>query len=111
MSKTALIALAAATAPRIFQIRKRTWISLAVGVFVLMGLMVWAIVALLSWAFSNAGAVISHAPDAAKRAQEQAEVFMPGIRKTIEDLVPGLSIFKEEKTEPASEKSAPTRPD
>ena len=109
MNKTAILALAAAAAPRIFQIRKRTWIGLAVGVVVLLGLTVWAIVALLSWAFSNAGAVISQAPDAAKKAQEQVEVVVPGLRKTIEDLIPGLSIFKEEKTEPASAKPAPAR--
>ena len=106
MNKTAFIALAAAAAPRLFQISKRTWLAIGLGVAVMLGLMVWAVVAMLSWLFSNAGSALSQAPDAARKAQAQAEVFMPGVSKTLQDMVPGLSILTGDKKETAGEKGA-----
>ena len=49
INKLEVIALAAQAAPKLFQVQRRTWIGIGVSVLVLLGLLLWAAVALIGW--------------------------------------------------------------
>lgn len=80
MKKSGVFAAAAQFAPRLFQVRRRTWIAVGVGVLVLFGLLIWAAVALAGWLFGQAQNWMGAAPGAARGALEQIEQVVPGAR-------------------------------
>lgn len=90
MNKLGLFAFAAQFAPRFFQIRRRTWIAVGVGLLVLFGLLIWAAVALMGWFLGQAQGWMGAAPEAARGAMEQVEQAVPGMREKLGELVPAL---------------------
>ncbi|OZA29812.1 MAG: hypothetical protein B7X91_00835 [Hydrogenophilales bacterium 17-64-11] len=90
MNKPGLFAAAAQFAPRLFQVRRRTWIAVGVGLLVLFGLLIWAALALVGWFFGQAQNWMGAAPDAARGAMEQVEQVVPGVREKLGEFVPGL---------------------
>lgn len=90
MNKLGPFAAAAQFAPRLFQIRRRTWIAVGVGLLVLFGLLIWATVALLGWFLGQAQGWMGAAPEAARGAMEQMEQAVPGARAKLGELVPVL---------------------
>lgn len=102
MNKLGLFAIAAQFAPRFFQIRRRTWIAVGVGLLVLFGLLIWAAVALMGWFLGQAQGWMGAAPEAARGAMEQVEQAVPGARAKLGELVPALI--------PGGHKSAATQP-
>lgn len=90
MNKLGPFALAAQFAPRLFQVRRRTWIVLSVGVLFLFGLFIWAAVALLGWLFGQAQNWMVGAPETVRGAIEQAEQALPDVREKIGAWVPDL---------------------
>lgn len=90
MNKLGLFAFAAQFAPRFFQIRRRTWIAVGVGLLVLFGLLIWAAVALMGWFLGQAQGWMGGAPEAARGAMEQVEQAVPGMREKLGELVPAL---------------------
>lgn len=90
MGKLGLFAAAAQFAPRLSQVRRRTWIAVGVGLLVLFGLLIWAGVTLMSWFFGQAQGLLGIAPQAARGALEQVEQAMPGVREKLGEFVPAL---------------------
>lgn len=93
MNKSVLSA-AASVAPRLLQIRRRTWIGLAIGLLVMFGLLVWAALALMGWLFGQMQGWGAAAPEAARGAlatlEQQVEQVAPGVREKVSAYVPAL---------------------
>lgn len=85
-----LLAAAAQFAPRLFQVRRRTWIGVAIGLLVLVGLLIWAAVALMGWIWGQSQNWMDKAPVAARGALAQVEQVVPGARETLGQFVPAL---------------------
>ncbi|MEW5771450.1 MAG: hypothetical protein AB1831_13935 [Pseudomonadota bacterium] len=98
MSRLGLLALAAQFAPRLAQVRRGTWIALGLGLLALLGMALWAAVALLGWFFGQAQDWLGGAREAAsapaQAVLENVERAVPGARAQLEthlgDVVPGL---------------------
>jgi hypothetical protein len=90
MDKTGLFAFAAQFAPRLFQVRRSTWITVGVGLLVLFGLLIWAAVASIGWFFGQAQGLMGTAPEAARGAMEQVGQVVPGVREKLGEFVPAL---------------------
>lgn len=90
MNKTGLFAFAAQFAPRLFQVRRNTWITVGVGLLVLFGLLIWAAVASIGWFFGQAQGLMGTAPEAARGAMEQVGQVVPGVREKLGEFVPAL---------------------
>jgi hypothetical protein len=85
MNKSLLIA-AAQFAPRLFQVRRSTWIGVGVGLLVMFGLLIWAAVALMGWMWGQSQGWM----DKARGALAQVEQVVPGARETLGQFVPAL---------------------
>ncbi|MBS1146876.1 MAG: hypothetical protein H6R08_1052 [Proteobacteria bacterium] len=90
MDKTGLFAFAAQFAPKLFQVRRSTWITVGVGLLVLFGLLIWAAVASIGWFFGQAQGLMGTAPEAARGAMEQVGQVVPGVREKLGEFVPAL---------------------
>jgi hypothetical protein len=90
MNKLGVLAFAAQFAPRIFQVQRRTWIGIGVGLLVLFGLLIWAAVALIGWLWGQSQGWMEKAPEAARGALAQVEQVAPGARETLGQFVPAL---------------------
>lgn len=90
MIRPGLFALAARFAPRLFQVRRRTWVGVGLGLLLLFGLMIWAGLALIGWLFGQAQSWMGNAPETVRGAVEQAEQAVPGAREKLGEWVPAL---------------------
>lgn len=90
MNKLGLFAFATQFAPRLFQVRRRTWVAVGVGLLVLVGLLIWAAVASIGWFFGQAQGLMGAAPEAVRGAMEQAKQAVPGAREKLGEFVPAL---------------------
>lgn len=94
MNKLGLIAAAAQFAPRLFQVRRHTWLAAGVALLLLFGLLIWAAVTLMGWLFGQVQGWTAAAPEAARSALEQVEAVVPGARAKLEahlgEAVPAL---------------------
>lgn len=103
MNKFGILALAASYAPRIFRVRRATWISIGIGFLVLSAVIMWAAVALAGWLWGHAGKQLEAAPALAQGVMKQLDQAIPGSRETLEIFVPHL------KLPPASTDQQPDR--
>jgi len=90
MNKPDFVAFAAQFAPRLFQVRRRTWVAVGAGLLVLVGLLIWAAVASIGWFFGQAQGLMGAAPEAVRGAMEQAEQAVPGAREKLGEFVPAI---------------------
>jgi hypothetical protein len=94
MNKLGVFALAAQAAPRLFQVQRRTWLFLAVGLLALFGLFTWAAISLMGWFFAQVQGWSAAAPGAARETlatvARQAEQVVPGARDKLAEVVPIL---------------------
>lgn len=94
MIKLGLFALAAQAAPRLFQVRRRTWVFLVLGLLALFGLLIWVAIALLGWFFAQVQNWTASAPEAARGALEsverQVDQVAPGAREKLTEYLPIL---------------------
>mgnify|MGYP000197397717 CR=1 FL=1 len=90
MIKPGLWAFAAKFAPRLIQVRRRTWIGVGVGLLVLFVLMIWAALALAGWLFGELRGWMGGAPEAARGAIGQVEQAVPGAREKLGEWLPAL---------------------
>lgn len=86
-----LLNLAAQVAPRVFAIRKGTWITLGIGLLVLFGLMIWAAVAVVSWLWGQAPTAAEAGKRVADVALAQVEQVAPGLKEQAAALLPGAA--------------------
>jgi len=92
MNKFGILTLAASYAPRIFKVRRATWISIGIGFLVLTGLILWATLALAGWLWGQAGKQLETAPGLAQGVMKQLDQAIPGARETLEIFVPHLKL-------------------
>ncbi len=82
------------TAPKLLQVRRRTWVLLGVGVLALFGLLIWAAIALMAWAYGQVQGWSAAAPESVRGAlatvERQVEQVVPGARETMSEYVPIL---------------------
>ncbi len=90
MNKLGLFAFATQFAPQLFQVRRRTWVVVGVGLLVLVGLLIWAAVASIGWFFGQAQGLMGAAPEAVRGAMEQAKQAVPGAREKLGEFVPAI---------------------
>lgn len=90
MSKIGLLALASQFAPRFLQIRRGTWLAIAVGLMGLLVLFAWAALAIFGWLWGQGKSLTEGAPEAVRIIASQVEQAVPGARETLGDLVPAL---------------------
>lgn len=85
--KTPLLLAVAQFAPRLFQVRRSTWIGVGVGLMVLAGLLIWAALALMGWFFGQVQGWSAAAPEVARGAlatvERQVEQVFPGAREKV----------------------------
>lgn len=90
MNKFGVLAFAAQFAPRLFQVRRSTWIAAGAGMLVLFGLVIWAAMALLGWLLGQGQSWMGAAPAAARGALQQVEQAVPGALGALGGVVPAL---------------------
>lgn len=90
MNKLGLFAFATQFAPQLFQVRRRTWVAVGVGLLVLVGLLIWAAVASIGWFFGQAQGLMGAAPETVRGAMEQAKQAVPGAREKLGEFVPAI---------------------
>lgn len=98
MNKLGFLAYASQFGPRLLQVRRRTWISLGIGLLVMAGLFVWAAIALMGWFLGQAqgwfGSVKETASGPAREMLAQAEQMAPTVvaplRSQLGEYLPGL---------------------
>lgn len=90
MNRLGLFTFAAQFTPRLFQVRRRTWVAVGVGLLVLFGLLVWAAAALIGWLWGQTQGWMGTVPEAARGVLEQVEQAVPGTREKLGELVPAL---------------------
>lgn len=95
--KAPILLAVAQFAPRLFQVRRSTWIGVGVGLMVLAGLLIWAAISLMGWFFGQVQGWSATAPETAQNAlatvERQVEQVVPGAREKISEYVP---LFKPE---------------
>jgi len=94
MNTPSLFSYIANFAPGIFQVLRATWITIGVGLLVLFGLMIWAVVALVSGLWGQAQNLAGTVPDAVRDTTrsvlERVEAIVPGAREKLGEFVPAL---------------------
>lgn len=83
MNKLGLLAAAAQFAPRLFQVRRRTWVFAGLALLALFGLSIWAALALMGWFFGQVQGWSAAAPEAARGALATVEQVAPGAREKL----------------------------
>lgn len=74
MNKLGALELAARVATTFLNIRRNTWIGLGVGVVALLGLLIWAALALIGWDY-NRGFAIQGFTQSVQSATPEAELI------------------------------------
>jgi hypothetical protein len=91
-------------APGIFQVRRATWITIGVGLMVLFGLMIWAVVSLVSGLWGQAQNLAGTVPDAVRGTTrsvlEQVEAIVPGAREKLGEFVPAFKAEAVQQSQP-----------
>ena len=82
--------LLARAGSRLKRIRARTWLMLAAVALALIGLLVWAVIAILAWLWGLAPGVTGAGKRLADQTVTQIEQTAPGLQGRVEQWVPGL---------------------
>lgn len=90
MSKPGLVAIAAQFVPRLIQVRRGTWLALAVAMVGVVVLLIRAAVSSFGWLWGQAQALTETAPEAARAVMAQVEQAAPGAREKLGEFVPAL---------------------
>lgn len=75
---------------RFSRVKSRTWLILAAAALVIIGLLVWAGIALLSWLWAQAPAATETGRRLAGEAAARIEQVAPALKEQAEQWVPGL---------------------
>lgn len=94
LNKLGVLAFAAQFAPRLLKVRRGTWIAAGVGLVVLLGLVVWAAVALIGWLIGQASGLFAATREVAagpvQGVLEQVGRVLPAAQERLGDYLPAL---------------------
>jgi hypothetical protein len=90
MSKFDIYSLGQQFVPRIRQVRRGTWLTLAAAIMVGVGLLIWAMVAISGWFLGQAQVLSAGLPGAAQVVIAQIEQAVPGAREKLGEYLPAL---------------------
>lgn len=79
MKQAAFLYALGRLAPRVMAVRKRTWLLLGLGVAAVTVLLMWAAIALLSWAWGQAAGAADTGRQVAGTVLERVEQAVPGV--------------------------------
>lgn len=79
---------------RLARVRARTWVFIGLTVAALLGLMAWAAIAVLSWAWGQAPALAETGKGVAGAAMEKVGQVAPGLKTQIDPLLAGTGLGK-----------------
>ncbi len=85
-----ILSLAAQFAPRMFQVRRGTWIALGLGFLTMLLLLGWASLSLFGWLWGQGKSLSEGAPEAVRSIASQVEQVVPGAREALGAVVPAL---------------------
>jgi hypothetical protein len=85
-----LLVLAAQFVPQVFQIRRGTWLAVAVGMIGLLFLLAWAVFTALGWLWDQGKTLTTGAPEAVRAIASQVEQAVPGAREKLGEVLPAI---------------------
>lgn len=71
-------------------IKTRTWVMIAAAIFFVLGLILWAVISLLSWAWAQGGELTETGKRLGGEVVAQVGEVVPGVKEQLEQVVPGL---------------------
>lgn len=96
MNVRTLMMAAAAYAPRLFQISRKTWMLIGGAALLLVVLSAWALFASAQWLFHQgrdaANDIVNSAPSLSKAVIGQVESVAPGAKEKLAGVVEGLNL-------------------
>lgn len=94
MKQAAILYALSNIGPRLARVRTRTWVLLGLSVAAVLGLMAWAAIAVLSWAWGQVPTLAETGSQAAGTAMEKVEQVAPGLKGQLDPLLGsvGLSV-------------------
>lgn len=103
MNKPDIFSNVSSFAPRLFQVRGTTWLTIGIGLLVLFGLLIWAAVALVGGLWGQGQKLAGSAPDllrgTARGALEQVEAIVPGARVLLDQATQSIPGTREKLAE------------
>ena len=92
MKQAAILYALSNIGPRLARVRTRTWVFLGVGVAAVLGLMAWAVIAVLSWAWGQVPTLAETGRQAAGTAMEKVEQVAPGLKGQLPPLLGSVGL-------------------
>jgi hypothetical protein len=86
MHKPGLLTYVAQFAPGLFRVRRSTWITVGVGLLVLFGALIWAVMALIGWLWGQTQNLAGAAPDAVRGVVSRVEELVPGASAVLDQM-------------------------
>lgn len=107
MKQAAILYALSNIGPRLVRVRTRTWVILGLGVAAVLGLMAWAAIAILSWAWGQVPALAETGRQATGAAMDKVEQVAPDLKGQLAPLLGsvGLSLPVIAGEEPAADVS------
>lgn len=96
MKQAAILYALNSIGPRLARVRTRTWVFIGLGVTAVLALMIWAAIAVLSWAWGQVPALAETGRQAAGAAMEKAGQAAPGLKTQLEPLLGMAGLNKAE---------------
>lgn len=96
MKQAAILYALSNIGPRLARVRTRTWLFVGLGVAAVLGLMAWAAIALLSWAWGLVPTLAETGRQAAGMAMEKVDQVAPGLKTQLDPLLGGVGLGKAE---------------
>lgn len=96
MRQAAILYALSSIGGRLARVRTRTWVFIGLGVAAVLGLMAWAAIAVLSWAWGQVPVLAESGRQAAGAAMEKVDQVAPGLKTQLDPLLGGVGLGKTE---------------
>lgn len=94
MKQAAILYALSSIGPRLARVRARTWVFIGLAVAAILGLMAWAAIAILSWAWGQVPALAETGKTAAGTAMEKVGQVAPGLKGQLDPLLGEVGLGK-----------------
>lgn len=96
MKQAAILYALSGIGSRLARVRARTWVLLGLGVAAVLALLAWAAVAVLSWAWGQVPALAESGRQAAGAAMEKVDQVAPGLKTQLDPLLADVGLGRAE---------------